>query len=134
VIDPRADIAPPGAGPAPYWDRGYTSFRRRAYYFKFLIASSGPDQTMGIPRYGDAAVKAAGVSAPDTIAQNLILIENQAAQSDLGRTNSAGSKTPPLPPLYHEENPSGLTSSLQGDWGLDDITNHKINAPGTGLR
>ncbi|HEX8203912.1 MAG TPA: hypothetical protein VF590_25780, partial [Isosphaeraceae bacterium] len=130
LIDPLAD--PPMGTVVPntaYWDRSALSssgisYRRRAYFFKFLIASAGPNQRMGIARYADATVRTGGPTSPDVVAASLILIENQAARSDLNR--NAGSA---MPPLYQAEG-----APLPDDEGADDITNHTLNAPGTGLR
>ena len=96
------------------WDRGSTYYQRRAYFPKFLIASSGPDRGLGIAQIPDA----------DLSVDNL-LIENQAAQVTYKRIN----------PPYFAPDPASVddTKQLQ-EAGLDDITNHTLLGTGGGVQ
>jgi hypothetical protein len=121
-----------GGPSASFWSRGTTpdSFpQRRAYYSKFLIASSGPDQQLGIAEVG----KNYGVtgSAPynNGAALNVInlLIEGQAAQATLNRSDAVY-----LTPQTDTGN-AAITTLLQ-EAGLDDVTNHSILSAGGGVQ
>ncbi len=92
LYEPNANPQGAGAGsisPAFNWDRGTTNglgATRRAFYSKFLIASSGLDQELGIARldatYQTAAGSAITPLTPPYSAQSLML-ESQARQTDL---------------------------------------------------
>ncbi len=119
------------------WDRG-GAFARRAYFSKFLILSGGPDREPGVAQFNKDYSDAAGGSTniftfPSTGASmeanalSLIYIENQASQSDPVRDNK----------YAFLEVPNTSTATylyLQQNAGLDDISNHNVSAPTTGVR
>ncbi len=106
-------------GAGQFWDRsapGGSFDGRRAFYTKFLIVSSGPDKQLGIFQYpSDAALFAAATSANATPATMLLMYENPAPQFD--------------PTAFPKVNQTTL--DLQ-DAGQDDISNHALQAGGTG--
>ncbi len=95
LVDPLS--ASPGL-----WDRGGL-YKRRAYNYKPLILSGGPDKVPGVGRFPTV-----------TGAQALIQIENQAARADTTRTGTF-SETP--------NRSSAATVQILSD-GQDDLTNH----------
>jgi prepilin-type N-terminal cleavage/methylation domain-containing protein len=132
LLDPLA--ASPAADFEPWiWDRG-GYYKRRAFFSKFLIASSGPDRAMGIARFNeDYNTGGPRVTFPNTAstadqnARSLILIENQAAPFDPLRL--AGNKG-----LFQTIQPTTSASAALQENGYDDITNQTIKAPGLGVR
>ena len=166
LVDPYADTTPAATANGLLWDRtGY--YKRRAYFSKFLILSAGPDGQYGVGSfglaYGDSAQttttyafdRTSGTVAPipsaqrDAFAERMILIENQASQSDpfsrvipgnagLAGTlsiDSAGQRGQlGLYQLPVGADPLDTTAIFTGKWMLDDIANQTLNAPGTGAR
>ena len=144
LIDPKLSVA---AG-AP-WDRT-GNYDRRAYYSRFLVISGGPDKEPGVAGFGRdySSNTNGGASFPfpntsflpstaytvEQTARYLILIENQASQSEPNFDTSISSyvrtgsfyETPRLD--------SPTTIYLESIVGVDDISNHNIQAPGTGVR
>lgn len=152
LVDPvRSPTASVSATAGTGWDRTGTYYRR-AYFSKFLILSAGPDHEPGVAQfnkdYSTLTDDSAGNSTtpngtgplvpfPNTSltaemnAELLLMIENQAAQSDpYPRMNTSISG-------HFYEIPDGATSTtrfLQVSAGVDDISNQNISAPGTGVR
>jgi prepilin-type N-terminal cleavage/methylation domain-containing protein len=115
LTEPTASSSP---NPIQFWDRSGTPttiygsiYPRRAFYSKFLIVSGGPDGQLGIYQVP------AGSITPAALIQ-----EGAACQFDLTLTLSgAGTVT------------SQTTIDLQNA-GLDDITNHNLQAAAGGLQ
>jgi prepilin-type N-terminal cleavage/methylation domain-containing protein len=139
LLDPYAASPPAAAGETGVWDRG-GFYKRRAFFCRFLIASSGPDRTMGIARFN---VDYDGDGAPDVALQpptsaaninanalNLILVEDEATPFDPARSAGNRGLYQWLPPAQRG---SAATAALR-DAGFDDITNQTIKTPGQGLR
>ncbi len=118
------------------WDRG-GGYARRAYFSRFLILSSGPDREPGVAQfnkdYSGLTSDGSGSSFafPNSMftmekhAQWLTFIENQAAQADpSGRTGS----------FWEVPSNSMTTTYLQNEAGIDDISNHNLSSPSTGVR
>jgi prepilin-type N-terminal cleavage/methylation domain-containing protein len=101
LVDPLADD-PSGSRTLPFanrgvlWDRS-NYYKRRAYFFKHLILSAGPDRQYGVGtygvEYGDSeqtilrGQPAANWPDPAAAASNaarMVLVENQAARTDPG--------------------------------------------------
>jgi hypothetical protein len=123
LVEPNANSSGAGGGSvsaAFNWDRGIANGlgSRRAFYTKFLIASSGLDQELGIARLD---VFGLALSVPN------LLLEGQARQTDLNQdftyfAPASGFATAPW------TNPMTSNTLLQA--GQDDITNHNYQAPG----
>ena len=128
------------------WDRTGL-YDRRAYFSKFLVLSSGPDREPGVGQFGKdyTALTDDGSGNPValfpnpslTVVQNvsaLVLIENQASQSDPSFAKTLS--TPGRTGIFYEiPNFSTSTSQyLRNNAGLDDISNHNTSAPSTGVR
>ena len=124
------------------WDRS-NAMNRRAYYSRFLILSSGPDKEPGVGQFDkdyaalvDNPAGVGGFTFPvvgsniATNTQYLTLIENQAAQEDPRPSARSGS----FWEAVLGTGGSAITYYLQNVAGPDDITNHNISAPGTGVR
>ena len=129
-----------GAGTAA-WDRsGQTA--RRAYFSKFLIISSGPDKTLGI----DLRLPAGMFDAT-----HLNLITNQAAQASIFQDGTNAPTTilnRSVTPLFESIvnlPSSGYSINLSSPlyvpdssifWtaSVDDISNHNLSGPGSGVR
>jgi type II secretory pathway pseudopilin PulG len=117
-----------GTPPSPFlWDRGSTFYPRRAFFTKFLIVSSGPDQQLGIARLDSLAPPGTTISMPSFTAGDA-LIESQArlfnfydASKTSGLAGAADAN--PSPVLY------GGGTTLN-DASQDDISNHNYQAPG----
>jgi hypothetical protein len=123
LIEPNANPQSPLGGtltPGMFWDRATVTplGARRAFYSKFLIASGGADQELGIAR---ADVFQAALTVP------VLLLESQARQTDLNPdyVYSAPSSSYATAPWT---NPSSGNTLLQAS--SDDITNHNYQAPG----
>ena len=108
------------------WDRG-GYYARRAYFSKYLIVSSGPDQLLGIAQLGTSLYSQNGASGASNVpvtAQALITIENAAArEAPIRQAN---------PPFYTADATSSDVLTIRrllGDWGQDDITNHNLQTP-----
>jgi len=118
------------------WDRG-AGFGRRAYFSRFLVVSGGPDKEPGVGRfdrdYSDEVSGGSSFPFPSpglTMGQNaqrLILIENQAGQSDPNPSSRTGS-------FFEVPSGSATTGFLQANATLDDISNHNLQAVTTGVR
>jgi type II secretory pathway pseudopilin PulG len=112
--------------PLFFWDRGATYFQRRAFFTKFLIVSSGPDQQLGIARLDTLSPYGTTISMPTFSAADA-LIESQARQFNFYDATNASLKgsadANPAPILYG----SGNTLA---DVSQDDISNHNYQAPG----
>lgn len=123
------------------WDRS-GGFARRAYQSRFLVISPGPDKRLGIgqlamsyPLVDDRSyVTGVGFSARDTSGPPVnanaplayTLIENQAAPVDPNRSGALNYQL--------NLNPVNDTFRYLQSSGLDDISNHNIQAPGGGVR
>ncbi len=131
--------ASPGLSGGQSWDRG-GGFSRRSYSTRLLILSGGPDHEPGVAQLGKDYDGISGVSSshaytfPDSTVSvdghslALNYIENQAAQADpLGRSGSF---------LETPSNPanSAVSNFLATDASTDDISNHNLSAPTTGVR
>jgi prepilin-type N-terminal cleavage/methylation domain-containing protein len=140
--------------PASLWDRSNISGNfpdyslRRAYFTKFLILSSGPDQALGVGMLGvdygsgvTGSVFNYGTPLPSqlrpspppyqvkSLIQNLIQIENTAAAIDPKQWNGPME----VPNINSSPTATGtanaVTLYLQQNAGADDISNH--NTRGT---
>jgi prepilin-type N-terminal cleavage/methylation domain-containing protein len=111
-----------GSAPGFLWDRGVNFYGRRAYYSKFLIASSGPDRALGIAQLQHDYGTGATILQPQ--ADTLVLIENAAASV----TPIRDTTSPYLRPDTTSSS-TAITYQLINS-GLDDITNHNLQAPG----
>jgi hypothetical protein len=118
-------LAPPGmAPPMPgLWDRnGF--YARRAFMFKPLVISAGPDGLPGVEVFADFA--ATGLTV-DAYSERLIQMECQAAPY------ASAFRQPNAPNLF--QNPTGAfvaNAFTLGQQGADDITNHNLNSPSGG--
>ncbi|MEW4568750.1 type II secretion system protein [Tautonia sp. JC769] len=156
LIDPYAD-RPEGSVSQPFpsrgflWDRTHF-YKRRAYFFKHLILSAGPDRQLGVGSFGvtysgstqDPSALPAGNAA--TNAARMTLIENQASRSDpyqripgaagpADLSNAANlTQKMALYQLPADASVSPFTVPLRDRWGVDDLSNHSPNALGTGGR
>jgi prepilin-type N-terminal cleavage/methylation domain-containing protein len=107
------------------WDRG-GYYPRRAFFSRFLIASSGLDKNLGLAR-ADVDYNQNGI--PDMsetglgLIQQVILIENEATGFDPLRP--AGVANLHQSPGQN----SNVTFELQS-WAADDITNQQVKGPG----
>jgi prepilin-type N-terminal cleavage/methylation domain-containing protein len=121
------------------WDRGSTYAGRRAFYSKFLILSSGPDQLPGVFLYTDADVQVPvwSQAAAQAVATLLIFNENNALPFspfdvvDFSTSPSIPAPTPPPTILYNPSSPPARPSSsdiLQA--AQDDITNQTLQSTG----
>jgi prepilin-type N-terminal cleavage/methylation domain-containing protein len=130
------------AGGAFDWDRGATYPSRRAFYYKFLILSSGPDQTPGVFLYSDSAIKG---TTGTTASQMLIANENNAMPFGLELFGSGSSSSPnsgfigsasipiKLPVTFTNTSSNDPTYPSSYDlWqaAQDDITNHNLSSGG----
>ena len=145
LVDPLLSSAA-GSG----WDRT-GGYNRRAYFTKFLVLSGGPDKQPGVGQFardytGETADGSGSpVAFPNSslsIENNtklLLMIENQASQTDPNLANRAGHFYE-VPNGYSSSasgfstTPTGTTLYLQSNAGLDDISNHNNSAPSTGVR
>jgi type II secretory pathway pseudopilin PulG len=152
IVDPN----PTGGTPGTLWDRSNSSVRR-AFFSKFLIASAGPDNLLGIAQFGvdySAGVDAdtgplptptgvafpsgspplnAAFTSPNSAQANqyalgLLLVENTAASLSPFRDT-----TQPTCPVTGG-NQAGSIGLILNKWGQDDITNQKLSTPGMGLQ
>lgn len=156
LLDPRADDPPPPSGGPPpgyFWDRS-AFFKRRAYFTKFLIASSGPDLRPGIAQFDfdyfelvpSGASYGVSVYGVDQFAQvtpvpaarnlgvveGLNLVESQAGRFDpVERTSQANAGGAGL---FQGLGSGSLSGRLQSEWATDDITNHTIGSAASGVR
>jgi prepilin-type N-terminal cleavage/methylation domain-containing protein len=123
------------------WDRSATT-ARRAYYSRFLIASSGLDQNLGIGQlnldystlevnWGPNPPPPTPSAVPITV-QNLIQIENAAAPLSPFR-NASSPYLEPLTTPQSQAITNYFQSTLGADVGGDDITNHNVLTGGTGV-
>jgi prepilin-type N-terminal cleavage/methylation domain-containing protein len=133
LVDPT-----PGIGTG--WDRGGGS-NRRAFYSRFLILSSGPDKEPGVAQFNKDYSSLGGSASANFVtfpnsgfgmeknARHLIYIENQAAQFDPDpRISGSGGSFFELPQS------TATTVFLQINAAADDISNHNVSAPSTGVR
>ncbi len=120
IIEPLA-ASPPTKPPAAFvfWDR--SGGARRAFYTKFLIASSGLDRELGIAR-----IDMYTGNIPINV--NTLWLESQARQGDLNATSTAF-LSPVTPNWLNPVTQNTLQISAQ-----DDITNHNLVAPGGGMQ
>ena len=124
------------------WDRT-GNYSRRAYFSKFLVLSAGPDKEPGVAQFAkDYQDLCGGARFPfpdpnktmERNALSLIFVENQAAQSEPNIDSSISSFVR-TGSFYEVPNLSSPTTIfLQTNVGLDDISNHNIQATGTGVR
>jgi prepilin-type N-terminal cleavage/methylation domain-containing protein len=120
LIEPLASSAPTKPPAAfVFWDR--SGGARRAFYTKFLIASSGLDRELGIARI-DMYTGSISINV------NTLWLESQARQGDLNATSTAY-LTPVTPNWINPVTQNTLQTSAQ-----DDITNHNLVAPGGGMQ
>jgi prepilin-type N-terminal cleavage/methylation domain-containing protein len=115
-----------------YWDRSFNPGfgSRRAFYSKFLIASGGPDEIVGIFRYPD--------TSPPNSASQLIANENNAmpysnVDNVADFTLNATLQHTSIP--VNTGNPSSNDPTNPNSYDLqqaaqDDITNHNLLATG----
>ena len=131
--------------PYPRSNQGYSwdrtgSYARRSYFSRFLILSSGSDKEPGVGQFakdypgltGDSSSSLVTFPNPGlTMDQNtalLLFIENQASQTDPSPQRRTGS-------FYEVPDASTATTVfLQGNVGLDDITNQNLQTPSSGVR
>lgn len=136
IVDPNG--YPPlraSLGPGSWWDRGNFYFRRE-FFSRFLIASSGPDEKLGIAQLGEDHGTGAPVPQPIASLPNqadyIIWIENTAARDTPIRA-PLPSSSPPSPYLFVDR-PSGSASEqlylLLTEYAADDITNHALKSTG----
>jgi prepilin-type N-terminal cleavage/methylation domain-containing protein len=113
-------IANPGSAPAgTLWDRQGVYIRRREYYTKFLITSSGPDQQNGLYQLTDAQIRG---NSP-AILTNLIAGDFV--------SNSPFGATPPTPGESWAV-PNQIITSLPNPAIEDDLSSHLLDLPGGG--
>jgi prepilin-type N-terminal cleavage/methylation domain-containing protein len=131
LVDPY-----PGSTTGTSWDRG-GGYNRRAYFSRFLIVSGGPDRQPGPAQfnldYNDWTGSGTNIvtfpNPAQTMEQNalaLIYIENQAAVSNPGARTGTFLEIP--------DTSTVTTTYLQTSASSDDITNHNISGPSTGVR
>jgi hypothetical protein len=126
----------PAAGGPTWWDRGTTYGARRAFYSKFLIASAGPDQQLGIFQYTTADMLGFG-STNGPLA--LIANENNAMPFALdvfsvhnlvgGFAENATISTTTIP-LNPSADPTHPSTSDLIQAAQDDISNQNIQPTG----
>jgi type II secretory pathway pseudopilin PulG len=113
------------ATPRFFWDRGSTYYQRRAFYTKFLIVSSGPDQQLGIARLDNLLALGTQISMP-TFSAGDALIESQARLFNFyDSTNNSLKGSPDANP-----SPPGYGGTALADAAADDLSNHTFSAPG----
>jgi prepilin-type N-terminal cleavage/methylation domain-containing protein len=121
----------PSAGGPQFWDRGSTYGGRRAFYSKFLIVSSGPDQQPGVFLYSDAALQGMNQSAAATA---LIFNENNALPFGLDVVNFTQNASIPVAnttiPYNPSVDPTNPSSSDLLQAAQDDISNQNLQATG----
>ena len=135
LVDPYPGDSSSGTS----WDRG-GGFARRSYYTRFLIVSGGPDHEPGVAQFAKDYGGLGSVSSthlftfPDSTVSvegnSLLLnfIESQASQADpLGRSGAFLEQ-----PLTAGS--SAVSTFLATDATTDDISNHNLSAPTTGVR
>ena len=117
LVEPNGSSS--GATKAPYfWDRSGNA--RRAFYSKFLIVSSGLDRELGIARLDTFGI------TPSTSASTFLpylMRESEARQTDL---NADTIYFLPTTPNWV----NATTGNTLFQAGVDDISNHNIQAPG----
>ena len=125
LVDPNTT----GGTAGTLWDRS-GNFGRRAYAWKPLILSSGPDKQLGVAMlgvdYSQLTTITDGSGGPVAFnnATNLLLIENQAARGmDPVRAGTFLEHWAVTP------QPS-QTSAFLTDAGQDDISNQNLSSPG----
>ncbi len=133
LVDPAA-----GSTTGNSWDRT-GNYRRRAYFSKFLVLSSGSDKEPGVAQFAkdysaltsDPTSTTYAFPNPNSSMEantlSLIFIENQASQTNPSARSGSFFEIP-------DTGPSATTVFLQTNVGLDDISNHNIQTPGTGVR
>jgi prepilin-type N-terminal cleavage/methylation domain-containing protein len=134
LFEPLASSDPIDAPFGLRWDRnGF--FKRRAFYYKFLILSAGADAIPGVPLLPEAVVATARTSTQnaDTVASHLVLAEGRAAQTDLNLNTplyplgpAAFAALRPVPGANR-----AVTAELIA-YGQDDLTNHNLRISGAG--
>jgi hypothetical protein len=124
---------------AMLWDRGVTFYQRRAFYYRPLILSAGPDKTPGVMRldaefFNNLESYATGASGANpfpngfpsgTLANDLLglMLENQAASASPNRSSN----------VYYTIKTTASDAAANAatvEAGNDDITNQNIQAPG----
>ena len=122
LVDPQFN----GSTSPNLWDRS-SLYTRRAYGWRPLILSSGPDKMLGVAQlgvdYSPFTFPNDPSAGPIAInATNLIQIENQAARG-VGPVRTG---------TFQEQiNTSSPTSAFLGDAAQDDISNQNLSSPGT---
>ena len=111
-----------------YWDRSNATTpvaygKRRAFYSKFLIVSSGPDQLSGVFRYPDTvATSAAQLIANENNAMPFALdVADFTAQATLQSTTIVGTSS---------NDPTNPNSFDLQQAAQDDISNQNLMAVG----
>jgi prepilin-type N-terminal cleavage/methylation domain-containing protein len=119
----------------PRWDRaGF--FKRRNFQTRFLVLSSGPDNTPGVFTYPNSVVSTAP-NGPQAMAQKIILFEGIAgthAMDDPPGTNpqyTLGTISGTLGQVPAKD-PATTQSLIYA--GQDDVTNHNLKASGVTSR
>ncbi len=140
LVDPRADFL----GMRPNWWDRTEFYTRRAYFSKPLILSGGPDLVPGVALldfdYGTTGVDGVPLGyevpldqfTPDQRSLLINLIESQGGQLD----PRAREQNPRSANLHQwtADAPTAVDLNLQGNWGLDDITNQTLRSPGLGVQ
>ncbi len=134
LVDPY-----PGSTTGTSWDRG-GGFSRRSYYTRFLVLSGGPDHEPGVAQLAKDYDGLGNVSTahiytfPDSTlsveGNTMVLnyIESQASQAD--PLNRSGS----FLEIPASSGNSAVSTFLTLDASTDDISNHNLSAPTTGVR
>lgn len=115
-----------------FWDRGAPVgdfAKRRAYFNKFLIVSSGPDKELGLFQFTDDGLKSELISySSNTVSPSYPLLGFESTAAALGyddlKTFVGGS-------FNIGDSINAASRELQAK-GLDDISNHNIPAGGIG--
>jgi prepilin-type N-terminal cleavage/methylation domain-containing protein len=158
LLEPYYHIPQSNPPPGSTWDRS-GAFARRAFYSRFLIVSSGPDQQLGVaqlnvdyhslypspalnggpPLYLPSGTRdASGAPIPFPVPGNatastilLTTIENQAGLIDPNRTGLLNEQEVGY---YANAFPYNDTSFWIQQAAQDDITNQALASPGGGVR
>lgn len=141
LVDPLAGRTIPANPPTNslHWDRN-RYYQRRAFLFKVLVLSGGPDREPGLPRLEDSLASwrvpgglasppllpLSGGSTAEDVAANLIQIEGQAGPFSPRRTGPAA-QVPNFGAPWAAETRAIFAA------GLDDVSNHNVQSSGGAL-
>jgi hypothetical protein len=107
----------PNASAGVLWDRQNVYGRRREYYTKYLIVSSGPDKALGLVQLKDQTIRGTAV----TNVMNMLLGNFVASSPFLTTPPTPGESWAVLDPLPPVPNAND-----------DDLSSHLLDLPGGG--